>query len=156
VDVEVRNEKPYGASQNGWMKVHIDNIGGTHIVDSSDTKSVYADENSCRAVSLSFGSSIGPAGVSVGLGSVTFCDADASFPIDYRSGDRTVWMAHHMRKINTLMAERIVKVRRGERPKFEIKIHVPTDKCTDSRDGACTAYNNDTRLETYTIGTTGL
>jgi hypothetical protein len=155
VDVEVANLDRYGASSNGWMKVHINKAGTTTIVDYSDTKSVSSTKDSCYSVTPSFGASIGPVGASFSLGSMTFCDDGASYPVDYRSGTRTVWMAYNLRKINSLVSERIVKVNQGAHPKFEVTIHVPTDVCTDSRSGDCTDYTNATKLTTYTIGTSG-
>lgn len=155
IDVEVDNVKPYGASSNGWMKVHIYPRGSTSIVDYSDTKSVSSSKNSCYSVTPSFGASIGPVGASVSLGSITFCDDNASYDIDYRTGTRTVWMAHNLRKINSFVSERIVKVHAGAKPQFGITVHVPTDKCTDTWHGDCSDYTNDTTLYHYHIGTSG-
>lgn len=155
VDVEVDNVKPYGASKDGWMKVHIYPDGATKIVDYSDTQSVSSTKSSCYSVTPSFGAAIGPAGVSFSAGSITFCDKGASYQIDYRKSTRTVWMAHNLRKINTFVSERIVKVPRGAHPRFGITVHVPTDKCTDTRAGDCTDFTNDTTLYHYKIGTSG-
>lgn len=156
LDVDVVNADRYGKSEKGWAKVHIDNVGKVKPVDYSDTQSISASEADCATVGLSIGHSVGPVSASVDWGSVTFCDDEASYVVDRRDGDNnTVYLATHTREISTLSSQRIVKVKRGKRPVFEVRVHVPNDDCTDTKFDNCSDYDNSTYLKSWRIRTTG-
>lgn len=151
LDVDVVNADRYGRSKRGWAKVHVTNVGRVRLIDHSDTTSVSASEPDCVDVNLSMGQSVGPASASVDWGSVRFCEKGAKYVVEKRTGDTTTYLASHTREISHFSSQRIVKVRRGKRPKFKVSVHVPTDDCTSTYQGDCDGYENDTRLESWRI-----
>ena len=161
VDAAVTNAGPYGASHQGWMKLRLESVGSTVIVDSSDTESISAVKQDCDTLDLSFGAAIGPAGVGVTAGSVKFCGKGASWKIDSHNDPVTVWKAHDLRNISAAASERIVKVdvrNNNKPPVFSIQLTVPSDRCTrsDSAYGVCTDYVNDAIVRSWVVTSTGL
>lgn len=155
LDVDVTNADRYGSSKKGWVKVHIDNVGPVKLVDFSDTTSVSATQADCQVIGLSIGHSVGPVSASMDWGTVRFCDKQATYYVEGRTGDHTVYQADHTREISFLSSQRIVKVARGKKPSFKVTVHVPNDDCTASRNDRCTKYTNSTYLRSWTIRTTG-
>jgi hypothetical protein len=153
LDVDINNANRTGTSKYGWTNVTIKTLSGS-LVDSTETKTILAEENSCKTLDLSLSTPWPVVSGTVGLGSVELCDDAARWKRRRDSLRVSVYKANMMGETSHLSTQRWVKVKRGTRPKFEVTVQVPRDTCDKSKDGWCTAYTNHSAARTYTIGTT--
>ena len=158
VDVDLQNQS--GSSKTGWTTIRVRTLanGGT-IVDTDDSKSITKDPQDCQSFPVSVGAGWGVASAGIEVGAVTFCD-DAASLTHKADGAVSVYSASRIAKIRDLTASRIVKVKRGDKPKFVVTVTVPYDDCTGVVDGGahagdCDQYTNHTKSYTYRVGTKG-
>jgi len=153
LDVDINNANTSGSSRYGWTKVTIKTLSGK-LVDSTEIKGISAQERDCDTLNLSISTPWPGVTGSADLGSVRFCDDRARWARKRKSKAVSFYRANMLGRTSHLSAQRWVKVRRGNRPKFEVTVRVPRDSCTSSRDGWCTGYRNGSAAKTWRIGTT--
>lgn len=152
LDVDINNVNTSGSSKYGWTKVGIKTLSG-ELVDSTEVKSISGEGRDCDTLSLSISTPWPGVTGSADLGSVRLCNEAAKWTRNRKSLQRSVYQANMLGKTTHLSAQRWVKVRRGNRPSFEVNIRVPRDVCTASKDGWCTSYTNRSAAKTWSIGT---
>ena len=153
LDVDINNMNTSGTSRYGATTVTIRTRSGK-LVDSTEAQGISAEEPYCATLDLSISTPWPGVTGSAGLGSVELCDKQASWTRNRRSLALSVYRANMLGRTSHLSAQRWVKVRRGNRPSFDVTVRVPRDSCTASRDGWCTAFTNGSAAKTWTIGTT--
>ena len=150
LDVDAVMVEHYGKYKKGGVTIRVKSLG-PKLVDHVDTKSLSATEGDCHSVDIGFQTPWPVISASADLGSITWCDDEASLKA---SADGT-WLLQGLGSTQHLAVDRAVKVRAGKKPKFEITVTVPIDKCTRSLQGKCVDYDGDSRTLTYRVGATG-
>jgi len=158
LDVDILNNDREGTSDNGWFKSVVRH-SAARVVDQANTKSAYFDDDKdCEAVQVGLSTPWPIVSAAVDLGTVTFCEKGARYSMS-TSGTASVYFADNAREIKHVASERILKVRRGDKPKFSVTVTVPTDDCTEegtgSADGNCVDFDNETTTRTFSVGTSG-
>lgn len=150
LDVDAVTADRYGKWRMGGVSISVTSVG-PRLVDRTDTKSLSAREGECHSVDVGLSTPWPVISASADLGSVTWCDEDASLKL-FSAGN---WVLKGLGSTRHLAVDRAVKVRSGKKPRFEITVVVPTDKCTRSIQGKCTEYDNQARSATYRVGSSG-
>lgn len=153
LDVDINNMNTSGTSLYGATKVTIRTLSGK-LVDSTEANGISAEEPDCDTLDLSISTPWPGVTGSAGLGSVEFCDKRARWTRNRKSLALSSYQANMLGRTSHLSAQRWVKVRRGNRPSFDVTVQVPRDSCTSSRDDWCTGYRNGSAAKTWRIGTT--
>ncbi|GGO87579.1 hypothetical protein GCM10011584_12550 [Nocardioides phosphati] len=155
-DVLVTNHS--GDTHVGTVKFRLSTSNAT-VVDVGDNKNVYASSSSCVSMSVGLSASLGVISAGSSLGSVRMCGQDPSFTRTTSNGYAYL-TAHIMPKINHLTIHRVVKVLRGQRPVFNLRVAVPVDRCNERGfirgNATCVDYTNVWAHKYYTVGTSGL
>lgn len=148
-----------GSSALGAATLQVRTISGK-IVDTDDSKSIKKEPKKCTAYPVTVGAGWGVASGGIEVGAITLCNETASVGLAY-SGADAVYTADGLPKIRHLTLSRIVKVKAGSRPKFQVIVTYPTDACTRTGPagtgtaGKCTRFEDHTSTITYTVGTRG-
>ena len=158
LDVDVLNTGREGSSENGWFKTVVEH-GNARVKDQANTKSAYFDDDKdCKAMTLGLSTPWPIVSAAVDLGTVTFCEKGARYSMS-TSGSVSTYMADNAREVTHVASERILKVRRGDKPRFTVTVTVPSDDCTEvgtgSASGNCVEYDNETVTRTFSVGTKG-
>lgn len=147
-----------GTDRGGRAKIYV-STGNATLVDFYDSKSLKATQSSCHKVNVAMSTPWPWVSASADLGTVSFCDSNASLTVA-RDGKTAIWTANRIAKINHITVNRVVKVPRGQKPTFNVKVVVPTDTCShymnDSQYGRiCYTYTNGSATRRYSVTTTG-
>ncbi len=142
-----------GSSHWGWAHVDVVTRDGTKLVDTRDTRSVSATESSCDSVNLALTSPWPFVSASASLGSVRFCDDEATFTRHHKTRRASQYKANRLGRTNHLSAQRWVKVPGGQKPRFKIRLELPNDSCTRYRESRCVSYSNGGHAKTHFVGT---
>ncbi|GGO92201.1 hypothetical protein GCM10011584_28050 [Nocardioides phosphati] len=158
VDVDVDVTDHSGTDRGAWADFYLTTRNAT-IVDFYDSKSIAAKDDGCHKLRLTLSTPWPFVSAAMDAGSVNFCDSRASLTVSH-SGTQGHFHANRLAKINHLTMERVVKVKRGEKPVFRMRTVVPTDSCTGTRtmplgQVLCSSYDNRTSSVTYSVGTSG-
>ncbi len=152
VDVDMTVNRS-GSSHWGWAHAILTTRTGTKLVDTRETAGISATQGDCRSLDLKLTSPWPVVSGSVGLGSVKFCDDEATFSRHKRSGRTTEYKANRVGRTNHLSTQRWVKVPEGQKPRFKLRLELPKDTCTNYRESRCTSYTNGSVAKTYYVGT---
>jgi hypothetical protein len=149
LDVDAVTASRYGKYRKGTVGIRVTSLG-PKLVDHVDTKSLSASKGDCHSVNVGFSTPWPVISASADLGSVTWCDDDASLKA---SAGR--WTLVGVGVTRHLAVDRAVKVRAGKKPRFRVAVTVPTDTCTRALQGKCVDKTDGSRTVTYTVGSSG-
>lgn len=163
VDAALADQTGRSSWGDASFAVHTIAPAGT-IIGTDDSRSVTRDPRDCQSFPVSVGAGIGwsaggagaNVGASIDVGAVRFCDAAASFTVAHHGSD-AIYHASRLAKIQRLNLARVVKVKAGTKPRFQVILTYPTDSCTagGSRPETCGRFIDSTTSVVYRVGTTG-
>ena len=150
LDVDMVTADRYGTWKMGGVGISVTSVG-PKLVDRIDTKSLNASKGDCHSVNIGFATPWPVISASTDLGSVTWCDDEASLTTPSVGN----WVLKGLGSTRHLAVDRAVKVRAGKKPRFKITLSVPKDTCTRALQHKCIEFDNGASSATYTVGSGG-